>query len=302
MTRLFNAKKNVLDWAAANLDSRFVTIDAGALAALQAPKGLSAMQANLANKAVGSSLKNAVQFLIALNSLNYKFWDITEAGFTRYSYEGAVGAMGMRKAFDANWGAEHDATPQTLRRQFAEKSIVELFGSIPDADTRIEILGEILQGSILEQLAAELTAVIEETGRLTVDDAALIASVFPLAYQDPTLKKAQLAIAEIAGHCAEVGIIAVPTLTVFADYQVPRVLRALKVLKYSTELSTLVDSQALLEAGGPEESAIRAATLLAGEVIATRFEVDPSVVDNYLWLQRAQAGTAPFHLTRTTQY
>jgi hypothetical protein len=303
MTSLISAKTKVITYAAANFCERLVSINAPGIQALTPPQGaLSLMRADIKDLAVGKSLISAIQFILALNTLNYRFWDLNEGVFTRYYGIGGVGAIGMRAAFQKAWGADVDSTPATMRKNLSEKSIGELFPEIPGAFGRGLILDEIFVGDMLAIVAKELSARIMKGGGFTADDAALVAQAFPLAYGDPYLKKAQLAIAEIAGHCAEIGMTVAPSLTVFADYQVPRVLRALGVLNYSEELAHQVDTQTLIGKDSPEEHAIRSATIVAGEQIAGRFEVDGSVVDNYLWQQRAQAGKAPFHLTQTTDY
>ena len=91
-------------------------------------------------------------------------------------------------------------------------------------------------------------------------------------------------------------------LTVFADYQVPRIMRALGVLTYSPTLSQKIENLELLPKDGADERAIRGATVLAGELMATRFGVDASMVDNYLWTNRNTVGSVPFHLTLTEDY
>ena len=301
MNKIMSARDRVLAWAHMCFKPELVDINAAKLAELSPPAGaMSPMKAELIGKPMGRSLTDAIKYLIVLNSLNYRFWSLEAGNFFRYEVLGAVGAMGMRKAFIAAWG--DDATPATMRKALLGRTIEEVFGDIPDPESRREILMEVLDETRLDRAADALVTQISLSGAVTVDSAALLANLFPFAYSDTYLKKAQLALAEIAGHCFEAGIAVKPTLTVFADYQVPRVLRALGVLKYSSALSDLVDNQKLLTKYGTEEEAIRAATILAGEQIAERFSVDPSVVDNYLWTHRALAGKAPFHLTETTEY
>jgi hypothetical protein len=301
MNQIMSARDRVLDWAHMCYCPELVAIDAAKLAELSPPAGaMSPMKAELIGKPMGRSLTDAIQYLIVLNSLNYRFWSLDGGNFFRYEYAGAIGAMGMRKAFIAAWG--EDATPATFRRALLGRTIEEVFGDIPDPESRREILMEVLDEPRLARAADTLVTQVFSSGKVTVESAALLASLFPFAYSDTYLKKAQLALAEVAGHCLEAGIPVQPTLTVFADYQVPRVLRALGVLKYSSELSDLIDNQKLLSKYGAEEEAIRAAAILAGEQIAERFGVDPSVVDNYLWTHRSLAGKAPFHLTETTEY
>lgn len=107
----------------------------------------------------------------------------------------------------------------------------------------------------------------------------------------------------IAAVLRDTGIaVNVADLTAFADYQVPRVLRALGVLDYSPSLADRVDHHHLLEEGGQEELSIRAATIIACEAIAAHTGGTSADIDNLLWLSQDIAGETPFHLTETRWY
>jgi len=55
--------------------------------------------------------------------------------------------------------------------------------------------------------------------KLDVDTASMIADVFPRSYAEPYVKRAQLALAEIAGFCNELGFeVDCSELTLCADY------------------------------------------------------------------------------------
>jgi Potential Queuosine, Q, salvage protein family len=56
-------------------------------------------------------------------------------------------------------------------------------------------------------------------------------------------------------------------LTMFADYRVPQILRAMNVLEYSPELSTAIDSKQELPWGGQWEVEIRAQTVVAVDML-----------------------------------
>ncbi|MPN62756.1 hypothetical protein SDC9_210509 [bioreactor metagenome] len=138
---------------------------------------------------------------------------------------------------------------------------------------------------------------------MTVAQAAGLAAIFPLAFDDPYLKKAQLALSMIAAFLRSTGNdVGAEDLTAFADYQVPRVLRGLGVLAYSTSLADKVDQRILLTENGQEELSIRAATVLACEAIAAHTGGTSADIDNLLWLSQDIAGETPFHLTETRWY
>ena len=88
----------------------------------------------------------------------------------------------------------------------------------------------------------------------------------------------------------------------FADYQMPRVLRALGILDYTQSLADAVDRGVLIPILSAGERAIRAATILACEDIAKVTDATPADVDNLLWQSQGAAGQTLFHRTRTTWY
>ena len=101
----------------------------------------------------------------------------------------------------------------------------------------------------------------------------------------------------------------IETLTAFADYKLPQILRAWGILEYSPSLAHKVDAQIELAAGSPEEIEIRAATLWVVEflrdALARRGRKLWSIqVDWILW-EASQArfeGMKPSHRVRTIFY
>lgn len=286
----------------ADYQPSLVAINHDRIRELEPPKaGLTPMSTDLAGTAPGERLEAAIAYILLVNSQNFQFWDIRDGEFVRYEYEGVVGARGMRIAFQKAWG--DDKSSATFRRAYAEKGVTGLFGNISQPEARAAIFSEILTSRVLENLAGMLAKVAVHRGAFTLWTARCIADYLPESYADPYLKRAQLALAEIAGFCYENGMnVDCSELTLFADYQLPWVLRGLGVLEYAPALAAAVDSQQLIPKDSPEERAIRAATILAGERMAAAFRCTPAAVGNYLWTNRGAAGSAPFHLTVTTAY
>jgi hypothetical protein len=98
-------------------------------------------------------------------------------------------------------------------------------------------------------------------------------------------------------------------LTAFADYKLPQILRAWKILQYAPALARKIDAPIELAAGSPAEIEIRAATLWAVEflrdALAARGRKLWSIqVDWILW-EASQArveGMKPYHRVRTIYY
>ncbi|MFN8535665.1 MAG: queuosine salvage family protein [Dehalococcoidia bacterium] len=122
-------------------------------------------------------------------------------------------------------------------------------------------------------------------------------------------KRAQLLAADLVAANAVPPWSDANDLTAFADYQLPRVLRAFGVLEYAPELAVRVDDRVELSAGSDEEIEIRAATVQACEQLRDVLHqrgrlVTAADVDCLLWTA-AQSGLPddrPYHRTRTIFY
>jgi hypothetical protein len=97
-------------------------------------------------------------------------------------------------------------------------------------------------------------------------------------------------------------------LTVFADYQLPRALSSIGILKYSDSLRQKIDDGIPLKSGGSEEVELRVATIYAASLIEEsikRFNPGSNVnqlgIDYLLWSAGLKS-TAKHHLTITTAY
>lgn len=283
-----------------------VSVNHEAIQALSLQPGAACLMASGLAPAWLEHPLRAIAYFVALNSINYRFWDLGpgegEAALQRYVFEGDKGAVGMRRAFDKVWGPGF--TPENFRSQpITQEWVVQHFGDIPDPQSRAEVLSSVFAGSELETVAVELHRRILANGAVSADDAQLLHEAFPRVFNDKYMKRAQLAISWIAGYFAEVNVkVDVTGLTAFADYQVPRTLRAMGLITYSAELAHKIDSYIPLPAGGYEERALRAATILACEALAKALGVTAAEIDNFLWLNRNLAGATPFHLTFTEDY
>jgi hypothetical protein len=125
-------------------------------------------------------------------------------------------------------------------------------------------------------------------------------------------KRAQILIADLIGSFAGEGLGAftdLDTLTAFADYKVPQVLRRLGILTYSPALAAIVDARTLIPAGSPMEVEIRAGTIWACELLRRALTDRGRIlrafeVDWLLWSagQSLPPDTRPYHRTITIFY
>ena len=287
------------DW----YDDERVAVDMNAIAALDLPAIPVGADATMAAGKLGMEWAESAQLSVALNSINYQFWDLGEQGqFIRYDHEGVVGALGMRQAFERAW-ADPDSPLSRARRgsPLTLEDIHAMFGDIPAAQSRVDVLNEVLCGQALPTLARDITQQMQDMGMVGTELAHRLAEAFPLAYGDLVLKKAQLAVSELWVKARDSGMAIESDLTAFADYQIPNILRAMGVLNYAPDLAHHIDSLRPLDYDSHDERAIRAASLLAVEHIAQATGTPVAAVDHYLWTRRKEA-TTPFHLTFTTAY
>lgn len=298
------AKDRLLAQARLDYQPELVAIDHEVIARLPARADrFSHMTAGLFGKPAGQTREGAAAYSIALNSLNFMFWSPTPDGMSRYHWRSEGGAHGLKAAFDEVWGDE--VTPARLRERLgsaSEETVTMFFGDISMPRRRAQFLCEVLADDRLEKAAAELVAA-SGTGRLTTDDAERIAKQFPMAYgQDAYLMRAQLAVMWFAGYLMEQGIQVDCDITVAASYQMPRVMRSIKILHFSPELAAKIDSHTLILRNSEEERAIRAATVLGVQAMAQHVGVSEHAMVNVLWQNRHACGAIPYHLTITTDY
>jgi len=302
-------RHRLLAQAACDYDDSLVAIDPQALAALKWPAQSVVLPAwdwaLPARVRRAADPRPALMFWMLAIAQAFKFWTRNPDGsIQRYvGHDGKTGTAAIFSTLARLWGDEA-LTPAALRViNWSKTSVDDHFNRPPLSDRRAAMLREGLSGRRLVEIADYLLAQAER-GFLGVTHAAAIARRLPEGYApaDPYLKKAQLLVGAAVGFLNSRGWRIETDLTAMADYQVPRVLRALGVLRYSDVLAQQVDAGVPLAAGGPEEAAIRAATVRACEQLAARHGVAAALVDAVVWSSQDVAGDARFHLTETDFY
>ncbi len=99
----------------------------------------------------------------------------------------------------------------------------------------------------------------------------------------------------------------IASLTAFADYKIPQILRACGVLHYTPSLADRVDRRDSIAAGSPEEVEIRAATVWSVELLRRSLvELGRPLlaieIDWLLWQASQSRAMPPHHCTLTTSY
>lgn len=262
-----------------------------------------------------------VQYLFILDSLNFCFWPppkwrVTCRGKALGGYYSLATALKLAVEADPRW---LDATFLADVELPALDQILTGNRSIPLLERRWQIVREV--GQVLrEEYQSQATNLVAAAHGSALSLADLLVRDFPNFRDEATYhgqpvafyKRAQIFVADLHGafegrqwgafHDLE-------RLTTFADYQVPRVLRALGVLRYSAELADRVDRHKLIDQGSEAEVEIRACTvwaveLLIRELAARGHPLTAAELDWILWnLSKGPAYQAhPHHRTLTTFY
>ena len=265
-----------------------------------------------------------LNYLLALEALNFCFWDEPPRWTVRYR------------------GASHDgywALVAALHRAIHEDG-VPLWDAAWLAEAAPETLGHLLRGEgrpppllevraahlreagrvLLERWEGQFGRTVESSGGDAVTLALTVAREFP-SFGDVArwrgreirfYKRAQICAADLARLLPDhpLGRLrGLERLTAFADYKVPQVLRREGILCLDPQLAARVDAGEPIPAGSEAEVAIRAATIWGCEWIARALTalrgrpVTAVEVDTLLWSAgQDKTGLPPYHRTRTIYY
>jgi hypothetical protein len=269
----------------------------------------------------GDGTPRTANYILLLDALNFSFWD---APRWRVHYRG--------EWLDGYW-----ALAAALKRAIEE--------DIPVTDAAFlarlewEQFEHIFRGEHRITLAAERLAHAREVGRVLLDKydgscANLIAGCrfdapglvsrvvadFPSFRDEATYdgervvfyKRAQIFAADLCGAFGGEGLGALKhmhTLTCFADYKLPQILRRFGIMRYAPALAEAVDGMREIPAGSAEEVEIRAATIAAVERLRKELETRGTPftsvqIDWALWeaAQGSPPDGKPYHRTRSIYY
>ncbi len=201
------------------------------------------------------------------------------------------------------------------------RDVGELFrgqGQIPLLDRRREVLNETGR-RLVESFDGRFAHAVDQADRHARRLAYLLADEFPSfrdapAYRGRTvaiLKRAQICAADLH-HCwtpqGYAGLAGLDELTVFADYRLPQYLRHVGILALAPDLAARIDAGEELAAGSNAEIELRAATIVAAELILEALRkhgrhLAAWELDFVLWERSHNPEvTVPHHRTRTIYY
>lgn len=278
---------------------------------------------------VGRDDSETANLVLVLDALNFCFWQIPNAGRPRWSvtyndttYNGYWAlAVALRRALEQGVPL---ADPEFLA-VLTEDEMGEILAADEGCDpilllhARMEHLREVGQALLHRWNGSFLLALDQANGSAP----ALIEMVLHsmpsfrdvVRYQGQAVrfyKRAQILVADLSTAFNGQGPGAfrdLDTLTAFADYKVPQVLRRFGILKYAPELEQQLSEHRLIPPDSAEEVEIRAATIWAVEYLRRALEESGAPlasheIDGRLWHlgQGLPVDTHPYHRTLTVFY
>jgi hypothetical protein len=263
-----------------------------------------------ASEEFGTQEKFFVPYFLVLNSINFRFWSFEGGQIQRYEAWGARGSVAMARGMsmffhllDPVW--RHDQIPNEEVERMVVSNFDNCFPEIPARNERIAMLLDVVgHPERLHAVSRILTRRAFHYGGFSPIDVYLLMESFPLAYgRDEFCKRAQLCLMMIAERYKKFDReLFLKGFTVAADYQIPKVLRGMGILKYSQELAALVDSGINITSRSEEERAIRAAAIIACDRLVNQTSSSLAQLDYWLWSMRDTYASHRFHLTTTTDY
>lgn len=267
------------------------------------------------------------QYLCAVVCIDFRHWVFAQEGggtqtWTCQGYRGSHAMTTLCRLAVEQLGV-HWYRTEWMAQEASVCALQHMFYDMPALEERVVVLRGV-GGALMEQYGpCGFAALLDKSNKrlFTTDGTGFIERLCRLheryrddAYRDvPILKLSQLSALALLGVLGPTTFEDAHHLTLCADYQIPRTLRALGVLRYSDALAAKVDAMQPLEVGGSEEGEIRCATVQCGRLILEEFHrrkeevgfMTVSSLDYLLWsaarVGRVQ-GLRPHHVAVTIMY
>lgn len=274
--------------------------------------------------------KNTIDYFLVGNIINYAFTDFVTKEKWEAEFNGKwPGAYGMWAALTRAMDEGINVCSGYILSHLSLKDVENIFRGncrIPMLEDRLRMLRETGQ-VLVEKYDGHFFHLVEDSKNkcFAEDGSGLVDRLtfeFP-SYEDKAVrettsgflpvtfnKRAQLAPAMLAGRFGNSGLFHMEDLdelTVFADYNLPKALRSLGILKYSDALAAKVDNQELIAAGSSEEIEMRALTIVASDILiqeTNRLRKEPinALHVDYKLFSEGRKLPGYHHLTMTTAY
>ncbi|KAL5556815.1 hypothetical protein UlMin_039051 [Ulmus minor] len=251
-----------------------------------------------------------VQYLLVLDALNFCFWPDKDLRYDHF-------ALGLKEALQKDKSVfDADRLQKYTGPQLRE--LLKWPRPLPLEEERVRLLHEV--GFELERSfdgkASKLVDSCEKSASKLV---ALIARHFP-GFRDHSMykghqvflyKRAQIFAADLWGAFEGQGygeFDDIGSITIFADYIVPAVLRQIGVLKYSSILADKIEADSEICPGSEEEVELRACSISAVEKMKELISIKSGKqvlsveLDLWLWSFGIQVPSLKHHRTLSIYY
>ncbi|GKY91692.1 hypothetical protein MPSEU_000141000 [Mayamaea pseudoterrestris] len=263
-------------------------------------------------------------YILALDAINFCFWPLpgyeyanlacSLTGMASQDHDAQeTNSQSVSDSFILSARSLSEMKPQTMKELFEKHDKQSM--APPDIETRCQLWNQV--GNILlERFHGSAWSLIQSADGSATKLVQLLIDHFEgfCDFRSDIwfLKRAQICVgdwnASLQLHLKDLS-----QLTTFADYRVPQLLRHFEIMNYAPELATRIDQKEELVKDGPEENAIRAATVAAVEYIVEELQtLAPDKVwtavetDWYLWQvgerMQNEGELSPHHRVRTIYY
>ena len=278
---------------------------------------------------VGRDDAETANLVLVLDALNFCFWTIPNPERRRWSvtYDGTTYdgywalAAALRRALEQGM----PLADAEFLAALTEAEIANILAGDPGCDpllllhARLEHLREVGQALLRRWNGSFLLAIDQAAGSPTTLIEMVLHSMPSfrdvVRYQGQAVrfyKRAQILVADLHGAFDGKGPGAfhgMETLTGFADYKVPQVLRRFGILKYTPALEKQIAEYRLIAVDSDEEIEIRAATIWGVEYLRRALQergtsLASHQIDGRLWQlgQNLPGDVQPYHRTLTVFY
>ncbi|KAJ8769281.1 hypothetical protein K2173_002485 [Erythroxylum novogranatense] len=251
-----------------------------------------------------------VQYLLVLDALNFCFWPDEELDYDHLASGLKAALHNDKSVLDADRLQKY--TGPELRE------LLKWPRPLPLEEERVRLLHEV--GCELEKsYGGKASNLVDSCGKSAAKLVATVTSHFP-GFRDHSLykgrqvffyKRAQIFAADLYGAFKGQSygeFHDISSVTIFADYIVPAMLRQLGVLKYSSNLESKIGSNGEIASGSEEEVELRACSIYAVEIMRDLIHVKSGKpvlsveLDLWLWAFGVQSPSLQHHRTLSIYY
>ncbi|KAJ9670511.1 hypothetical protein PVL29_026814 [Vitis rotundifolia] len=251
-----------------------------------------------------------VQYLFVLDTLNFCFWPDKDLSYDHL-------ALGLKEALQNDKSVFDADRLQKITGPHLRK-LLKWPRPLPLENERVRLLHEV--GLELERsFEGKASKLVESCGKSAANLVALVTRHFP-GFRDHSVykghqvflyKRAQIFAADLWGAFEGQGygeFNDISSITIFADYIVPAVLRQLGVLRYSSDLASIIEANREIGSGSEEEVELRACSIYAVEKMRELLskksgnQVLSVELDLWLWSFGIQCQSLQHHRTLSIYY